>query len=262
MEVSSRHWARAAVCALLAAASGAQAACRGTVYLTFDTGSQAYAGYVADLLRRHQVKATFFVASEKTVQGDHSLDASWAPYWKQLAEEGHAFGSHTFDHVYFVRELADGKLLVKPSQGPQAGQPQRWSAEQYCAEIRRADERFQQLTGRKLDPFWRAPGGKTSPRAEAIAERCGYRHAGWTPNGFLGDELASERYSNRQLLERALSRVGPSDVLMAHLGIWSRKDPFAPMLDPLIAGLKAKGLCFATLREHPALSAPLARSAS
>jgi peptidoglycan/xylan/chitin deacetylase (PgdA/CDA1 family) len=40
---------------------------------------------------------------------------------------------------------------------------------------------------------------------------------------------------------------------MAHLGIWSRQDPWAPaVLEPLIVGLKARGLCFATLREHPA----------
>jgi peptidoglycan-N-acetylmuramic acid deacetylase len=39
---------------------------------------------------------------------------------------------------------------------------------------------------------------------------------------------------------------------MAHLGIWSRADPFAPMLDPLIAGLKQRGFCFRTLRDHPA----------
>jgi peptidoglycan/xylan/chitin deacetylase (PgdA/CDA1 family) len=43
---------------------------------------------------------------------------------------------------------------------------------------------------------------------------------------------------------------------MAHLGIWSRKDPWAPsVLEPLIMGLKDKGFCFATLREHPAYSA-------
>jgi hypothetical protein len=35
---------------------------------------------------------------------------------------------------------------------------------------------------------------------------------------------------------------------MAHLGIWSRKDPFWPALDPLISQLKAKGFCFATLK--------------
>lgn len=39
---------------------------------------------------------------------------------------------------------------------------------------------------------------------------------------------------------------------MAHLGIWSRKDPYAPMLDPLIAGLKEKGFCFLTLTQAPA----------
>jgi peptidoglycan/xylan/chitin deacetylase (PgdA/CDA1 family) len=39
---------------------------------------------------------------------------------------------------------------------------------------------------------------------------------------------------------------------VAHLGIWSRQDPWAPaVLEPLIVGLKARGFCFATLREHP-----------
>jgi hypothetical protein len=35
--------------------------------------------------------------------------------------------------------------------------------------------------------------------------------------------------------------------MMAHLGIWSRKDAFGPMLDPLIAALKSRGYCFARL---------------
>jgi hypothetical protein len=73
----------------------------------------------------------------------------------------------------------------------------------------------------------------------------------WAEAGFLGDELPSDKYPNRVLLERALRDIRDGDVLMAHLGIWSRQDPFAPMLDPLIAGLKQRGLCFRTLREHP-----------
>ena len=44
--------------------------------------------------------------------------------------------------------------------------------------------------------------------------------------------------------------IRSGDILMAHLGIWSRQDPWAPaVLAPLITGLKARGLCFATLRE-------------
>jgi peptidoglycan/xylan/chitin deacetylase (PgdA/CDA1 family) len=74
----------------------------------------------------------------------------------------------------------------------------------------------------------------------------------WADAGFLGDELPSDKFPNAQLLQKALARIRPGDILMAHLGIWSRQDPWAPaVLEPLIEGLKAKGMCFATLREHP-----------
>jgi hypothetical protein len=45
----------------------------------------------------------------------------------------------------------------------------------------------------------------------------------------------------------ALANIRSGDVLMMHLGIWSRQEPWWPVLDPLITGLKARGLCFATL---------------
>jgi peptidoglycan/xylan/chitin deacetylase (PgdA/CDA1 family) len=77
-------------------------------------------------------------------------------------------------------------------------------------------------------------------------------HVGWAAAGFLGDELPSDRYPNQRLLEQALRNIRGGDVLVAHLGIWSRQDPWAPaVLEPLIVGLKRRGLCFATLREHP-----------
>ena len=76
---------------------------------------------------------------------------------------------------------------------------------------------------------------------------------GWSPAGFLGDELPSDRYPNDRLLDQALKRVRAGDILVAHLGIWSRQDPWAPaVLEPLIVGLKQRGFCFRTLRDHPA----------
>ena len=93
------------------------------------------------------------------------------------------------------------------------------------------------------------------------ARACGYRHVGWAPAGFLGDELPSDVASNEQLLKKALRDIRPGDILLAHLGIWSRKDPWAPeVLEPLVIGLKAKGFCFATLRDHPAYREWIARS--
>ncbi|GAB2868340.1 polysaccharide deacetylase family protein [Pseudoduganella ginsengisoli] len=240
---------------LLGAAAAATAggnACKGTIYLTFDTGSQSQADLIAEVLNKHHVKATFFLASEKTVRGDYSLDPAWAPYWKARVEEGHAFGSHTFDHVYWVKDLSGGRMRVKPQFGAQAGKVQDWSAQQYCDEIRRVDTRFTELTGRHLDPIWRAPGGKTSANTLAASKACGYAHAGWAPAGFSGDETSSDAFPNKVLLDKALRDLRGGDIFMAHMGIWSRKDPWAPAsLEPLITGLKQKGFCFATLRDHP-----------
>ncbi len=126
------------------------------------------------------------------------------------------------------------------------------TAAQYCAELNKPAERFREITGQAMAPLFRAPAGRTSPALLAAAKQCGYRHVGWTAAGFLGDELDSGKYPNQRLLDQALRHVKAGDILLMHLGIWSRQDPWAPaVLEPLIVGLKRKGLCFATLPEHP-----------
>ena len=240
-----------------AVAAGDVAMCRGQVYLTLDTGNMSHAELIADILRRHQVRATFFLANEKTPRGDHSLDPSWGDYWRARVAEGHRFGSHTFDHVYFRAssrtDPSVGPVFVaRPQFGSLAGRDQIWHGTQLCGELRRVEDRLRELTGRGLDPWWRAPGGRAPEATMKAAEQCGFRHVHWADAGFLGDELPSEKFPNDRLLAQALARIRSGDILMAHLGIWSRKDPFAPMLEPLIIGLKRKGLCFETLDRHPA----------
>jgi peptidoglycan/xylan/chitin deacetylase (PgdA/CDA1 family) len=247
----------ASVALLLAALSPslvlAQAACGKPVYLTLDTGHMAVAPLIADILNRQQVRVTFFAANEKTKEGDGSLGTYWAPWWKARAAEGHEFASHTWDHAYWRGDLPGNRFRIRPSAGPGAFAEETWTAADYCAEIGRASKRLEEITGKKPLPLFRAPGGKTSPRLLATAQGCGFKHVGWAPAGFLGDELPSENASNQQLLKKALRDVRSGDILLAHLGIWSRKDPWAPaVLEPLIVGLKARGFCFATLREHPA----------
>jgi peptidoglycan/xylan/chitin deacetylase (PgdA/CDA1 family) len=212
------------------------------------------APFVAEVLARQQVKVTFFAANERTKAGDGSLGDHWAPWWKARAAEGHEFASHTWDHVYWRADVPGDppQFRMRPSAGPDEGKEQTWTAAQYCEEIARSASRLEAITGKTPLPLFRAPGGKTSPRLLAQARGCGWAHVGWAPAGFLGDELSSESVSNAQLLARALRNVRSGDILLAHLGIWSRKDPWAPaVLEPLIVGLKDRGFCFRTLREHP-----------
>ena len=271
-----------AACAV-STGTAAQNDCDKPVYLTFDTGHMGIAPLVAEVLKRQDVKVTFFAAAEKTKDGGDSLDNHWAPWWKARAAEGHEFGSHTYDHAYWRGDVkgaepAQGrpkaasapsggsepreagsvgamksKFRIQPSAGAYAGRTFTWDAAQYCEEIKRSSDRLAHITGKKPLPLFRAPGGKTSPRLLAAARSCGFAHVGWSPAGFLGDELPSDKYPNDKLLAQALEHIRPGDILLAHLGIWSRQDPWAPAdLEPLIVGLKAQGFCFRTLRQHPA----------
>ena len=233
--------------------------CAKPVYLTFDTGHMGVAPLISQVLQKHQVPVTFFAAHEKTQEGDGTLGQHWAQWWKAQAGYGHEFASHTYDHAYWRADIDSQNFKIRPSAGEQAGQTLTWRAADYCANLKKASDRLEALTGRKTLPLFRAPGGKTSPALLQAAKDCGYAHVGWAPAGFLGDELSSQTHSNQKLLSNALKNIRSGDILMAHLGIWSRQDPWAPaVLEPLILGLKEKGFCFASLRQHPQYSKLLA----
>ena len=222
------------------------------VFLSFDTGHMGVAPLVADAIHRFEAKVTFFLANEPTLDGGYTLDDEWAPWWKARAAEDHDFGAHTWNHDIWLEDLPGDRFKVRTVAGLDAPRVHEVSAAEYGESLKRVALRFKAMTGRMLDPIFRTPAGHTSPALLAAAQAAGFTHVGWSPAGFLGDELPSDRYSNAELLERALRTIRPGDILLAHLGIWSRLDPWAPAdLVPLMQGLKERGMRFAALREHP-----------
>jgi peptidoglycan-N-acetylmuramic acid deacetylase len=248
---------KAWILAFVATAAAAQPSCDKPVYLTFDTGHMGVAPLIAETLKKHDAKATFFLASEPTLTGGTTLDETWAPWWRERAAEGHDFGSHTWDHDIFMEDVpdADGKVVrfkVKTQAGVNAPVVHEVTPEQYCESLKKVATRFTAMTGKPLGPIFRAPAGRSSTALLNTAKACGFTHVGWSRAGFLGDELPSQSNPNAQLLEKALRDIKPGDVLIAHLGIWERQEPWAPaVLEPLMTGLEQRGLCFAPLREHP-----------
>jgi peptidoglycan/xylan/chitin deacetylase (PgdA/CDA1 family) len=146
------------------------ALCAKPVYLTFDTGHMGVAPLIAEVLKRQQVKVTSSAANEPTQEGDGTLGEHWAPWWRARAQEGHAFASHAFDHVYWQADHASGGWKMKPSAGPNKGVSSVWTSKQYCAEIQRANTRLQEITGKQALSLFRAPGGKTSPSLLAASQ--------------------------------------------------------------------------------------------
>ncbi|HQT80618.1 MAG: hypothetical protein B7Z60_05290 [Ferrovum sp. 37-45-19] len=233
---------------LLSCAAQAIETCQRTVYLTLDSGNMVSAEKIAGILQRHHILATFFVTNKPTYRGDHTLDDSWRDYWLARVKEGHQFGSHTWRHGYFRGGLKDGTVLYVTATGHR----EHFNQAALCEELQHVNRRFTELTHHPMSHLWRAPGGHVTPRTNEFAQSCGFSSAvGWAKAGFLGDELPSERYPNSLLLKRALEHIQNGDILMMHLGIQSRHDPFVNVLEPLIEGLEAKGFCFKPLTEQP-----------
>ena len=219
--------------------------CKGTLYLTLDVGNMRNAERIAGILRQEQIKASFFLANNRTERGDHVLDDSWQQYWKARVAEGHVFGNHTWSHHFARKDLDNGKLYAVS----RAGKAVYMDKKSFCRELTEVDTAFHHLTGQHLSGLWRAPAGRTTQQSIRWAGECGYPvHVGWTHAGYLGDDTSSKTYPNQVLLKRALANIRSGDILLMHLGIHDRKQDFVDVLPELLRGLKQKGFCFSTLR--------------
>lgn len=61
------------------------------VYLTFDDGPSVYTKDILDVLKRYNVKATFFVTG---------MNPQYSNFLQEILEDGHSLGIHTYSHVY------------------------------------------------------------------------------------------------------------------------------------------------------------------
>ncbi len=71
-----------------------------TAYITFDDGPSFTTTKILDILKKRDIKATFFV-----VTGDYN--APNLDLLKQINDEGHALGIHSHSHIY--KEIYDSK---------------------------------------------------------------------------------------------------------------------------------------------------------
>lgn len=144
------------------------------VYLTFDDGpSTVVTSRVLDVLKEEDVKATFFIVSDRVDGREEVL--------KRIASEGHTLGVHSATHDYGSIYRSDESLL---------------------RDIATCAGRITRLTG--IHPtVYRFPGGGLSNYAhkKALVEAQGYRVVGW--NAVCGDEEIRNA-SSQTLFEKAV----------------------------------------------------------
>ena len=218
--------------------------CTNPVFLTIDPGHMDYAPRVAEVLARQQVKATFFVSNLNTKNGGGVLGDQWGTWWKVIAGQGHDFVSQTYDHIEW-RGDAPGyrhEFRVRPGAGAFEGREFTFDQPKYCEQITHAAQRIEFFSGKKSLPLFHAPYGRTSPKLLAVTSACGYAHVAPTGAGLL---------ANGTSLKTTIAAIRSGEVLMADLNTGTTEPWAVANLEALIVGLKARGMCFESLRKHP-----------
>lgn len=174
------------------------------VCLTFDGGSTAEVAVdVLDALKERRILTTFFLTGD--------FIQKYPEIVRRMNREGHEIGNHTQDH---------------PHLAPGGRRDPRWTKERFQQQLLQADAAFLKLTGRPMDPYWRAPYGEHTAELRRWAEELGYRHVGWSEGADTLDwATVKERKLYRTgdaILDRLHDRMDRQDgdglIVLMHLG--------------------------------------------
>lgn len=186
------------------------------VALTFDDGPDAkYTPLILDILKEHDVKATFFVVGKQS--------EAYPDVLKRIHEEGHAIGNHSFAH-------ADLSKL---------------SAEEVQEEIAAADEAIERIVG-VSSALFRAPYGAESEAMKKCLADAKRELVRWTV-----DTRDWAGTSPEEMMETVHKQLKPGGIILMHSfgGKKGKLDNTVEVLPQLIEELKKQGYSFVTVPE-------------
>ena len=184
------------------------------IALTFDDGpSSQSTPKILDILKKYDVKATFFVLGKFIEKNKDILTRE--------AYEGHIIGNHTYTH-------AKGTIT---------------DIEKISSELVRTDDLITLYTGRSVD-YFRPPFGFENWRFLTEAELLDYTIVLWTLDVADWNRKRTEKNITSKILK--LTRNGT--IILLHDGGVSR-EALINALPVVIKGLKKKGYKFVTIDE-------------
>lgn len=199
------------------------------MYLTFDDGPSKHTQAVLDLLRKYNIKATFFVTGE---------NPEYASLLKTMHEEGHSLGIHTYSHDYqaiytseeaYFEDMEKVKALIKQEGG----------VESYIV-------RFPGGSSNTISRNYKE--GIMRSLTKAVEEK-GYAYFDWNAHNGDGDPSISAN----ALYAQTMKEIQGKDevVLLMHDG--SGNQNTVESLDAVLQELIKQGWVFQTIDEHGTL---------
>jgi peptidoglycan/xylan/chitin deacetylase (PgdA/CDA1 family) len=189
------------------------------IALTFDDGPCAgYTEQILDILRRHQVKATFFVCGQNVKRSPEIL--------RRIQAEGHSIGNHSYSHRFpFFRSRAF-----------------------FAREIDLTQEAIEKITG-KRPKFFRPPFGARWLGLQPVLKARGLSLVNWSDTGY------DWKLDTEGIVRETLKTLGPGSIILLHDGRTTRppekvdRSPTVKALAAILEGAMKAGFTFVSLEE-------------
>jgi peptidoglycan/xylan/chitin deacetylase (PgdA/CDA1 family) len=151
------------------------------IALTFDDGPTELTLEVLALLKKYNAKATFFCIGKNIEKHPEII--------KQIIEEGHLVGNHSYSHSKFFDF---------------------YNADKITDELQKTDELLEKFTKKKIN-FFRPPYGVTTPSIKRALNITGHKTIGWNIRSLDGGTKNQDLIFNR-----LIKHISPGGIVLLH----------------------------------------------
>lgn len=179
------------------------------VALTFDDGVEENTTKVLDVLKKHNIQATFFLVGSKVEKHPHIV--------KRIVNEGHIVANHTYSHSGFFPTSSKKKV------------------EQ---EITKCADAIQNTVG-KRPVLFRPPFGVTNPIIGKVVRALGLKTIGWSIRSL--DTVKGK--TREEVAQKVLKNLHAGAIILLH----DRCQEADSLVENIIEGAHKQGYVFASL---------------
>lgn len=197
-------------------------------YLTFDDGVSSNTLPILEVLKKYNVKATFFVNGHPESRN----------LYKQISDDGHTLANHTYSHDY-------NNIYASPDN--------------FKKDVKKLDVFLTEITGKKPSHILRYPGGSNNTVSHSYGgteimnsvikkmNKDGYKYFDWNVDSSDASAFCQHKHKIIESVLTQSSRTKHPIILMHDL---NPKTTTVEALPQIIEGLKNQGFIFDVLSEN------------